>query len=170
MSTSWTLSPAQGRREGDAAIRSKQEVSVGQRLVAARLRRGLAQTTVAQRAGVASSYLSRVESGSIHPTFRNVMRIADALEMPLEEFTSPAFSKTGRGACPVTDSGGCMLDLIRSGKTGRGETDDEVYSPRQVRLLGRFAAWVRTVPEDRVQAMEVLLEELLRSAERQTDD
>ena len=52
---------------------------VGQRLAAARLQRGLTQKTVASRAGVASSYLSRIENGHVRPTFATVMQIVQAL-------------------------------------------------------------------------------------------
>jgi hypothetical protein len=50
-----------------------------------------------------------------------------------------------------------MLDLIRSrGRHGVEET----YTPREVRLLRRVAAWVRGARAERLRAMEVLIEDL----------
>ena len=61
-----------------------------------------------------------------------------------------------RGACPVTPKGQCLLDLVRP----TAQADGDRYSSRELRLLRRFAAWIKAAPGDRLRAMEVLLEDL----------
>jgi len=135
------------------------EIDIGQRLAAGRLRRGLAQAEVARSASLAPSYLSRVESGKIRPTFATVMRIVNALGADLAEIVGPTIPKGRRkGACPVTAGGRCLLDMIGS------EADRDHYSPREIRLLRRFAAWIKQVEPNRVRAAELLLGDLTSDA------
>jgi transcriptional regulator with XRE-family HTH domain len=134
---------------------------VGRRLASARLMRGIAQAEIARRAEIAPAYLSRVETGKIQPTFRTVMHIASALGADLSEIAGPTPEGTHpKGPCPVTTKGKCLLDLIAS------ERDGEHYSPREIRLIRRFAAWLKSSRSDRIRAMEVLLEDLGAAASR----
>ncbi len=134
---------------------------VGQRLAAARLQRGLAQTDVAERAGLAPSYVSRIENGKVQPTLPTLMKLVRVLGADLSEIVGPEpRPATRQGPCPVTARGTCLLDLIAD------PADREHYSPREVKLLRRFARWLKTVEPDRKRAMEILVEDLLRSAER----
>jgi len=128
---------------------------VGQRLATARMMRGLAQVELARRAQVAPSYLSRVETGKVQPTFRSVMHIAGAMGAELSEIVGPDTPGELRRQCPVTAKGQCLLDLVAQ------EADHERYSPREIRLLRRFAAWIKTAQSDRVRAIEVLLDDLM---------
>ena len=129
--------------------------TVGRRLASARLRRGLAQKDVAERAGLAPSYLSRIETSKIQPTYRTLMQVVEALGVDPAEILGPRDS-TGdpQGPCPVSTRGRCLLDLIRS------SPGPEQYSPREIRLLRRFASWVQGAEPARLKAMEVLLEDL----------
>lgn len=133
---------------------------VGRRLTTARLRRSLSQGTVARRAGIAATYLSRVENGKIQPTFRTVMRIASAMRLDLEELVGPRRSHGQIGACPVTQRGHCLLDLIRPEDLA---VPDEHYTPREVKLLRNVATWMKRAPAGRVRALEVLLEDLMQA-------
>lgn len=132
---------------------------VGQRLAAARLQRGLAQSTVAKSAGLAPSYLSRIETGKVQPTFPTVMLVVRALGADPAEIVDPA-AKPGasQGPCPVTAKGRCLLDLIRVDPEG------EHYSPREIRLLRNFAQWIKDAEPTRVRAMEILIEDLSAAA------
>jgi len=133
---------------------------VGQRLAAARLQRGLAQGDVARAAGFAPSYLSRIETGKVQPTFRTVMRIVRTLGADVSEVAAPdAREDASRGPCPVTARGHCLIDLV--GPIG----DAERYSPAEIRLLRRFAVWMKQAKADRVRAMELLLGDLSEAAE-----
>jgi transcriptional regulator with XRE-family HTH domain len=130
-------------------------IDVGQRLAAARLQRGLAQNDVARRAGIAPAYLSRVENGKVQPSFRVAMKIVKVLGAhPAEIMAAGTASTTAHGPCPVTARGHCLLDLI--GPTSDGGR----FTPAQVRLLRRFAAWIQAAEPSRLRAMEVLIEDL----------
>ena len=140
-------------------------LSIGRRLSAARLERGLSQGIVARQAGIAPSYLSRIETGKVQPTFRTVARVARALKVPMEQITaSESLAGDKRGPCPVSRHGRCLLDLIRSETEVDAAPGLEVYSPREIRLLRRVARWVKVVPSDRLRALEILLEDLTRGA------
>jgi transcriptional regulator with XRE-family HTH domain len=112
---------------------------------------------VARRAGIVASYLSRVENGKIQPTFRMVWRLLAALRCDLQEVIGPESPAAPLGHCPITGAGRCMLELIRP------EPGGESYTPREVRLLRQVATWMKQARQDRVRALEVLLEELCRS-------
>ena len=125
---------------------------VGQRLATVRLQKGLAQNDVALRAGIAPSYLSRIENGKVHPTIGTAQQVASALGTDLAEVLKPR--STSRGPCPVTKKGQCLLDLIRP-KSSAGH-----FTPREVRLIQSFASWVEQADATRLRAMEILLDDL----------
>lgn len=127
---------------------------VGRRLAAARLARGLAQNEVARRAKIAPSYLSRIENSKVHPTIGMTMQILGALGASPDEVLGSAASRASRGPCPVTSQGHCLLDLIRPVK------QEGAFTPREVRLIRRFASWVEGAEPARLRAMEILLEDL----------
>lgn len=134
---------------------------VGRRLAALRARRGLSQGTVARLAGVAPSYLSRVENGKVQPTFPTLWRILRALRADFAELFGQESARAAEHAgCPVSRSGQCLLDLIRSDREVAGDPTRRLYSAREVRLLARLAAWMKDAPAERVRAVEVLLEAL----------
>lgn len=132
---------------------------LGRRLCAARLRRGLSQGTVARLSGIGPSYLSRIENGRVQPSFRTVIRVQRALKADFEELAGPTGRTRRNGSCPVSRHGHCLLDMIRA-EMGESGSAIESYTPRQVRLLRRLAAWLQTAPPDRLRAMEILLEDL----------
>ncbi len=144
--------------------RKDRPLDIGRRLSTARLRRSMSQGTVARRAGLAASYLSRIETGKVQPTFRTVFKIANAMNVPLEEVVTPnALERRDGSGCPVTMHGHCLLDLIRSeSEITAGGDAEETYSPRQVRLIRRFAGWLQAAGSDRLRAMEILLDDLSR--------
>jgi transcriptional regulator with XRE-family HTH domain len=94
--------------------RSEDQGFVGQRLCAARLQRGLSQGALAKLTGVSASYISRIETGKIHPTVRTASRLASILRISLQQLAmhqSPDGSVRGR--CPVSASGQCLVDTLR---------------------------------------------------------
>jgi transcriptional regulator with XRE-family HTH domain len=141
---------------------------IGRRLEGARLRCGLNQSELARQAKVAPSYLSRVENGKVQPTFRTVLHLVNVMGVDFAAVVGPAPARVNtRGACPITSKGQCLLDRARPVRN----SDRDRYSPRELRLLRRFAAWVAVAPGDRLRAMEVLLEDLaLAAGEEQEDD
>lgn len=137
---------------------------IGQRLAAARLRRSRSQASVARDAGIAPSYLSRIETGKIQPTFRTLSRIARAMDVHLDELV--AFDPTDhhRGAaCPISSHGQCMLDLIRADGDVARERHPEHFTTKQIQMIQKFAHWLQLIPADRQNAMEILLSDLLEA-------
>jgi transcriptional regulator with XRE-family HTH domain len=135
----------------------------GKRVAAWRRSLGLDQRTVAQRAKIKASYLSRVERGRINPTVKTAQRIAEGLDVPLVCLLSP-HSSPGRGkACPLTCSGRCVLDLVRK-ESARARTDGaEFYSPRDLRLMRQFMALVRQADGSLLKGFEELMGRLVRT-------
>jgi transcriptional regulator with XRE-family HTH domain len=139
--------------------------NIGQRLAAARLQRGLSQAAVAERAGIAPSYLSRIENSKVQSSFRTLSRVARAIDIPFDELAVAApHPRQHGGSCPVSESGYCQLDLIHADTVGRREGRQEYYTVRQVKLLGRFASLLRAEPPERLNAIEVLIAELSRAS------
>jgi len=149
--------------------RNSQEFEVGPRLAGIRASRGVSQGTIARRAEIAPAYLSRIETGHVHPTFTTVMRVLDALHADLDELLAPdAVRPRGHPRCPVTAQGHCLLEVVRtSAEVGRAE-GRETYSIREVQLLRDLATFMRTATPERVRAIEMLLRELL-GARAKTD-
>lgn len=135
--------------------------NLGKLILAARLRSGLSQRRVAQRSGLDPGYLSRIEHGRIRPSIEMALRIADALGVTLNDlFAVPASGKEA-GPCPVSISGRCLTDLLDTGSGPSLEKEIERYSPRQVRLLRRFAAVLARREPDVLKAFETLIGKVL---------
>ena len=136
---------------------------VGARLASLRRLHGVSQRSVAERADLAPSYLSRIETGRIQPTFPTVMRILESIGSERRELFEPSQLSAKGGVCPVTVKGRCLLDSI--GSEARSSRDDDRYTPRQALLIRQFGTWVKLVEPDRLRAMEILLGDWLRSAQ-----
>jgi transcriptional regulator with XRE-family HTH domain len=135
------------------------EPEVGKRIATSRLHLGLSQTVVARRAGIDPSYLSRIETGKVHPTVGTAMRIAKAMRTSLVDLLGPSPPNQKEKPCPVSPSGRCLLDLIdRKAGSRRGP---ETFSPRQIRLLRRFVRLVQQCSPSLLRALEVLVGEML---------
>ena len=128
-----------------------------ERLVAARSRRGTSQKTVARLAGIDPSYLSRVESGKVHPTVRTVMKIANALGVSANDLLgSPPRGSEDR-PCPVSPSGQCLGDLVRIHADG-GQTNS--FTPLQLRVLRSFASLLQQRRPEVLKALHILFSEM----------
>ncbi len=137
--------------------------NLGQRLAATRIQNGLSQNAVAHRAGLAASYLSRIETGKIQPTVPTANKIAAALRVSLGELLGPMPANHKSQGCPVSAQGSCMLDLIDPKWEFRKHGSEERYSPRQVRLLRRFSALVHEGQPKLMKGFELLVGSLLEA-------
>ncbi|MFQ5700823.1 MAG: helix-turn-helix domain-containing protein [Acidobacteriota bacterium] len=142
--------------------RKSREPKIGDRIAKWRHRRGHSQAMVARRAGIDPSYLSRIETGRVHPTVRMAMKIAAALRVSLEDLLGPTPPDRRGLPCPVSSSGRCLMDLIDTGDGPGPHLEPERYTPRQIRLLERFARVVRNSDPAVIRAFEVLLGQALR--------
>jgi DNA-binding XRE family transcriptional regulator len=66
--------------------------TLGQRIRAAREARGLSQATVATSAHISQGYLSQLEQDQREPTLSIAARVANALELSLDELAAKAVS------------------------------------------------------------------------------
>jgi transcriptional regulator with XRE-family HTH domain len=146
--------------------RRPKKTDLGRRVSAHRSQLGLSQTVIAKRAGLAASYLSRIENGKIFPTVPTAQKIATALRVPLSELLGPTPSESKKKGCPVTAKGVCLIDLIDPkwgfGSRGRAER----YTPRQIRLMRRFTALVRKGSPELLKSLEVIVTGLLEPGKR----
>lgn len=131
----------------------------GQRLAVTRGQRGLSQSAVAYRAGLAPSYLSRIETGKIQPTVPTAQKIAAALRIPLSDLLAPSPAERKNQGCPVSARGTCLIDLIDP--KGEYHSSGEHYSPRQIRLLRRFTAVIREGSPELLKGLELVVLGLL---------
>lgn len=134
------------------------EPDIGKRIVANRLHRQLSQAAVSRRAGIHPSYLSRIETGRVHPTVRTASRIAAALKVTLDDLLGPTPPERRNQPCPVSPDGSCILDLIEAGSE-TATSQNGRYSPRQLRLLRRFAALLQRSQPGVLKVFEVLVAE-----------
>ena len=146
--------------------RRPKKTDLGRRVSAHRSQLGLSQTVIAKRAGLAASYLSRIENGKIFPTVPTAQKIATALRVPLSELLGPTPSESKKKGCPVTAKGVCLIDLIdpKWGFESRGRA--ERYTPRQIRLMRRFTALVRKGSPELLKSLEVIVTGLLEPGKR----
>lgn len=145
--------------------RNSPEFEVGPRLAAIRARHGLSQGTAARLAGLAPAYLSRIETGRVHPTFGTVMRVLDAMHADLDDLHAPDSHPAHRHpTCPVSGHGQCLLQLIRGSAEIVRADGRESYTPREINILRSLAKFMRTGTPERVRAIEMLLQELLEKA------
>jgi transcriptional regulator with XRE-family HTH domain len=143
--------------------RNSSEFNVGARLASVRALRGQSQGTTARLAELSPAYLSRIESGHVHPTFATVLRVLDALRADFSDLRAgDDLRPHAHASCPVTGRGGCLLELIRSGAEVARAEGREAYSIREIQILRDLAAFMRTAAPERVRAIEMLLQELLR--------
>ena len=147
--------------------RKKTRPDLGQRLAATRIQSGLSQNAVAHRAGLAASYLSRIETGKIQPTVPTANKIAAALRVSLGELLGPRPPNPAKQGCPVSATGTCLLDLLDPKWEFRQHGREERYSPRQIRLLRRFTALVREDQPKLIKGLELLVGSLLEAAPQQ---
>lgn len=85
-------------------------MSIGRRVRRVRQASGLSQRQVAERAGVGASYMSRIENGRTAPSTRLLEKLARALDVDVLDFFVGEIHLAVAEQCPVSLSGGCILD------------------------------------------------------------
>lgn len=138
-------------------------MSVSKAVLRIRKEKGMTQGEVGRRAGLAASYVSRIENGRIQPTMTTLGRLAEALEVPVSSIFKISEKGTGPPLhrCPVSLSGQCIGEQIRSdhGKRPRGAKAD--YGKEELRLL-RIADFLVLHGTKEVRgALSTVLESLL---------
>ncbi len=139
-------------------------MSIGTRIMQVRHRLNLTQKALGERSGIATSYLSRVENRRLEPRPKTLRKIAEALGVPVADLFEETPTARELHNCAITSSGNCIMDLLRSERGKRAQTELESYSPRQLQLL-RVANYLIQSGEPRMlDTLDVLLDALLKAA------
>ncbi len=143
-------------------MRKNRIMSVGKALLRVRLDRKMTQREVADRADLAVSYVSRIENNRVQPTTGTLNRLAEALEMPVSGiFAIGEAVSTPVHKCPVSASGKCVGESIRSGLGPMPKGKRASYGEEELRLL-RMADFLVLHGSKEVQmTLSVMLESLL---------
>lgn len=143
-------------------------MSVGQSVLRIRHERGMTQGEVGERAGLATSYLSRIENDHVQPTMVTLGRVAAALGVP----TSAIFRLDERGdgsvkhRCPVSASGQCVGEQIRSRKGKAPRRKKARYGRDELHLLKMADYIALHGSKDVRRALGVVLDSLLQRVKK----
>ena len=85
-------------------------MGVGREIRRSRKETGRTQREIAERAGVAVAYLSRLENDRVTPTLRTMDRLAAALGVSVVTLLDRQVPLEQPDRCPVSLSGRCILD------------------------------------------------------------
>jgi transcriptional regulator with XRE-family HTH domain len=88
-----------------SGVRTDQNQSLGSRLRRARLERGLTLAQVAEKTGLSSPTLSKIENARRKITFTTAIRISEALELPISSLVGPVHERGNAGRRSMTRAG-----------------------------------------------------------------
>lgn len=142
-------------------------MGVGKRVVQLRHRSGLSQRDLARAGGFNVSYLSRLENERITPTVSTLSRLADGLGVPVVALLGSGGELEASDRCPVSLSGGCILDLLHSAHGRRPKSNLEVYSPEQLEALRLCNLVLHAGDRKLTRTLRTILESLLALRSKQ---
>ena len=140
-------------------------MSVGRTILRLRIQSKKSQRTLAESAGLAVSYVSRLENGHVVPTIRTMNKIAAGLGVPITSLVDPATRPESPDRCPVSLSGRCILDQLFVARGRRPRRAIEAYSTQQLEVLRLCNILLHTRNKDVLAALTTLLKALLRLSE-----
>jgi XRE family transcriptional regulator, master regulator for biofilm formation len=105
--------------------------SLGKRIKTFRLRKGISITKLAQKAKISKGYLSSIESHKTNPSMHIVNKLAEALEVPVEQLLS----------IPIEPLDPEWVELVAQARE-LGLKKDEI------RAFLAYEAWKHTVKEE----------------------
>ena len=139
---------------------SDHSTPTGQRVRMLRRARHLTQRELARRTGLAEPFLSRIENGRAQPSVRTLERLANGLGLAIGDLLG-AGPGSFRAACPVSQSGRCIAELIyRPGRTLTWPA--ERYTPRQIALLRLSNYVVQFGSPEALAALETVLRGMMK--------
>jgi DNA-binding XRE family transcriptional regulator len=141
-------------------------MSVGKAFLRIRQDKGLTQARVAERAGLATSYISRIENNRVQPTMTTVERLAQALGISVSSVFRIGGQGDARGAhgCPISSSGVCIGEQIRSHHGHAPLTSKNLYGKEELRVLRMTDFLLTQGPKDLRRALTVVVESLVNQA------
>ncbi len=144
-------------------------MSVGRKIQQFRLESKKTQREVADRAGLAISYLSRLENGHVNPSVGTLAKISEALGVPLSSFFDGESVLEAGDRCPVSPSGQCILDQPFVNRGRKPKNGTECYSPQQLKALRMCSLLLQTGRPEIVRSLNTLIESLLALASSNGD-
>ena len=138
-------------------------MSIGKAILRIRTDKGMTQSDVGRRSGLATSYVFCMENDRLQPTMGTLGRVAEALEVPV----SSIFRLHERGSgpvthrCPVSTSGDCIGELLRSDRGRRPLGKKVPYGREELELLRMADYLVLHGTKEARRALRVLLEALV---------
>jgi transcriptional regulator with XRE-family HTH domain len=139
-------------------------MSINTRIIQARNQKSMSQAELGRRAGLAGSYISRIENRKIDPRPTTLRKIADALGVPLAELFREGTTNAPLPQCVITSSGNCIMDLLKNRPRRGMPRGTEQYSPRQLQLLRMANYLIQSSDARLLDTLDVLLSSLLTSA------
>ncbi len=141
-------------------------MTLGKRILGFRLKSKRTQQQVSQLTGLAVSYLSRLENDRMSPSIRTLTRISEALHVPLTSFFDNKPILEAKDRCPVSLSGQCILDQLFAGQGQRPETNQESYSPQQLKILRACNDLLHRGDKETVKMLSLLMKSLTKTGRR----
>jgi len=139
-------------------------MSVGRKIQQLRLGSKKTQREVADRTGLAISYLSRLENGHVNPSVGTLAKISEAFGVPLTSFFDGESVLEAGDRCPVSPSGRGILDQPFVNRGRKPESGLECYSPEQLKALRMCSLLLQTGRPQLVRSLNTLIESLLALA------
>ena len=88
-----------GRPAGATTFDAELALAFGATVRGLRVERGIAQESLAHRAGIERSHMGKIERGTHMPTLAIIFKIAGALECSVAELMTSMESLVGTGQC-----------------------------------------------------------------------
>jgi transcriptional regulator with XRE-family HTH domain len=145
-------------------------MSIGTRLIQLRNRKGLTQQQLGDLAGLAASYLSRIENRHLEPSPHTLSKIAMALGVPMSEIFQERSPQLGTLQCVITSSGNCIMNLLHPSNGKRLHSAAETYDPHQLQLLRMANYLIQTADKRLLDSLDVLLGALLNAQRSKAPD
>ena len=141
-------------------------MSVGKAVLQIRQEKRMTQSEVGRRARLATSYISRIENNRIQPTMTTLGRLADALDVSVSGIfqVGERGGVPGKQRCPVSTSGDCIGELIRSHHGRAPRSKKTAYGKEELRLLKMTESLAMHGSKPVRQALAVVLESLMNQA------
>ncbi len=144
-------------------------MSVGRKIQQLRLESKKTQREVADRTGLAVSYLSRLENGHVNPSVGTLAKISEAFGVPLCSFFDGDSVLEAGDRCPVSPSGQCILDQPFVNRGRKPKSGLECYSPQQLKVLRMCSLLLQTGRPHIVRSLNTLIESLFALASSSGD-
>lgn len=141
-------------------------MSVGKRILQMRTELNRSQRNLSESTGLAVSYLSRLENDRIAPTVKTLGKIATAFGVSVSALFEPAPVLEAADLCPVSLSGGCILDQLHVGRGKKPKGSTEGYSPEQLKALRLCNFLLQTRDKEMMRVLVTMLKSLLALSEK----